>query len=178
MSRPAETGPCDDRVVDRSLYQTGQLLTAEDLRAEQEYLLDRLRSHNRLHGWGIVSGLKVTATNPSTDRVVVGAGSAVDVCGREIVVVAPTEIEVTCPVEPVRFVTIAYGEEAAGPVVVPGSDETVPTRIEEVPRLAIEHEPGSETIVLASVSTSRPSITDEDLDGTLRRMISLCHGDQ
>jgi hypothetical protein len=46
--------------LDRTRYFPRQLLTAEDMRVEQEYFRQKLRRHNLyLHGWGIVCGLSV-----------------------------------------------------------------------------------------------------------------------
>ncbi|MCC7164686.1 MAG: hypothetical protein IT331_19480 [Anaerolineae bacterium] len=79
----------------RPRYFQGQLLTAEDLRAEQQYHLDRQWQHNRLlHGYGIVVGLEVAteqAANGST-RVIVSPGFALDGWGRELVVNEPLSV--------------------------------------------------------------------------------------
>lgn len=46
--------------LERVRYFPRQLLTADDMRVEQEYFRNRLRRHNRyLHGWGIVCGATV-----------------------------------------------------------------------------------------------------------------------
>jgi hypothetical protein len=46
---------------ERVRYFSGQLITADDMRAEQEYFRQKLRQHNRyLHGWGVVCGCEVT----------------------------------------------------------------------------------------------------------------------
>jgi hypothetical protein len=41
-------------------YFPRQLLTADDMRAADEYFREKMRRHNRmLHGWGVVCGCKV-----------------------------------------------------------------------------------------------------------------------
>jgi hypothetical protein len=46
--------------LERVRYFPRQLLTADDMRTEQEYFRQRLRRHNRyLHGWGIACGATV-----------------------------------------------------------------------------------------------------------------------
>ena len=73
----------------RVRYFDGQLLTAEDLQAEQQYFLNRLRLHNRyLHGHGVVSGLKVSTSSDSSSSGVVHVepGYAIDCYGNEVVV--------------------------------------------------------------------------------------------
>ena len=141
--------PCaHDRLPERPRYFSGQLLTQDDLEAEQTYLIDRLRAHNRLHGWGVVCGLGVEPTDPPTGRVVVQPGVALDCTGREIDVCDSIEIDILELIGRDRtthtaFVTIEYGEEALD--TVPGGDGSgEPTRIREVPRVAASDEPPQE----------------------------------
>lgn len=79
----------------RPHYFDGQLLTAAEFRAEQQYHLDHRWQHNRmLHGYGIVVGLEVgleTADNGST-QVIVSPGFALDGWGRELVVTEPLSL--------------------------------------------------------------------------------------
>jgi hypothetical protein len=79
--------------LERVRYYPRQLMTADDMRAEQEYFLERMRRHNRfLHGWGIVCGLSVkpAATAEKPWRVVVCPGFALSPEGDEIYV--PVEV--------------------------------------------------------------------------------------
>jgi len=47
---------------ERVRYFPRQLITADDMRAEQEYFREKARRHNRyLHGWGVVCGCTVEA---------------------------------------------------------------------------------------------------------------------
>src|SRR5882757_1794308 len=72
--------------LERVRYFSRQLITAEDMRAEQEYFINKQRRHNRLlHGTGVVCGLDVSAS-PDTDfpqRVAVSAGYALTPQGDE-----------------------------------------------------------------------------------------------
>jgi DNA-binding beta-propeller fold protein YncE len=81
---------CDITQLARNNYFTGKLLVERDFTDEQRYLMGKLRRHNqRLHGWGAVCGLKVIPhPNPGCqDRfVVIEPGTAIDCCGREILV--------------------------------------------------------------------------------------------
>jgi DNA-binding beta-propeller fold protein YncE len=81
---------CDITQMARNNYFTGKLLVERDFTDEQRYMLGKLRRHNqRLHGWGTVCGLKVVPhPNPGCqDRfVVIQPGTAIDCCGREILV--------------------------------------------------------------------------------------------
>jgi hypothetical protein len=72
--------------TERLRYFPRQLLTAEDMRAEQAYFRDKLRRHNRyLHGWGVVCGCTVEpVTTTNGWKVRVCPGYAVDPQGDEI----------------------------------------------------------------------------------------------
>ena len=71
---------------ERLHYYYGQLLSVEDLTAEQDYFLEKRRLHNRLlHGWGVVEGLHVNPANTAW-TVTVGPGYAIDRFGDEILV--------------------------------------------------------------------------------------------
>jgi len=77
----------DSNRLERVRYFPRQLMTAEDMRAEQDYFVERLRRHNRLlHGWGIICGLQVLpdATADQPWRVEVCPGSACAATGDEI----------------------------------------------------------------------------------------------
>lgn len=75
--------------LERVHYFPRQLLTAEDMRDEQTFFLQKLRRHNRfLHGWGVVCGCRVEAAAlPSQPwRVKIAPGYAIDPAGNEIYV--------------------------------------------------------------------------------------------
>ncbi len=106
--------------LERVRYFTGQLLSVEDLQQEQQYLLARLRRHNRfLHGWGVVGGLDVSLESP--EQVRVKPGLAIDCAGNEIVVAAETRLSLTGLVVP-QFVAVAYAETAVKPMPAVGGD--------------------------------------------------------
>ncbi len=81
---------CDILQMARNNYFTGKLLVERDFTDEQRYNMGKVRRHNqRLHGWGVACGLKVKQhPNPAcqTQYVVVKPGTAIDCCGREILV--------------------------------------------------------------------------------------------
>jgi DNA-binding beta-propeller fold protein YncE len=81
---------CDIPQLSRNNYFTGKLLVERDFTDEQRYLVGKLRRHNqRLHGWGAVCGLKVKPHPTCPDRyVIIEPGTAIDCCGREILVSA------------------------------------------------------------------------------------------
>lgn len=80
--------------LERVRYFPRQLITADDMLAEQQYFRQKLRRHNRfLHGWGVVCGLKVSAAPDAEKkypwRVKVDAGYALGPWGDEIYVDQP-----------------------------------------------------------------------------------------
>jgi DNA-binding beta-propeller fold protein YncE len=81
---------CEVDQLARNRYFTGKLLVERDFTDEQRYFLGKHRRHNqRLHGWGVVCGLRVKQhPNPAcrSQYVIIEPGYAVDCCGREIVI--------------------------------------------------------------------------------------------
>ena len=79
---------CDIGPFTRNHYFTGKLLVEADFTDEQRYHREKLRHHEqRLHGWGVVCGLKVKEHEKCPDRFIcIEPGTAIDCCGREIVV--------------------------------------------------------------------------------------------
>lgn len=78
-------------MIQRVHYFEGQFLTSDDFKAEQEYLRNMRRRHNRLlHGWGTVCGLMVEP-HPRPDntgnepwKVKITPGYVLDPYGHEI----------------------------------------------------------------------------------------------
>jgi hypothetical protein len=73
----------------RNNYFEGKRLTADSFRVEQAYMLERRRLLNRaIHGWGVVYGYAITPSQPAKGmgqgRLKIGAGLALDKCGREL----------------------------------------------------------------------------------------------
>jgi hypothetical protein len=68
----------------RPHFFSGKLVTSEDLELEQQYFREKLKRHNRtLHGFGIVTGLKVSV---SAGQIIVEPGLALDCEGNEVIV--------------------------------------------------------------------------------------------
>jgi hypothetical protein len=87
---------CCGAPLERVRYFPRQLITAVDMRAEQDYFRERLKRHNLfLHGWGIVCGCKVvpapTATQPWLLQVC--PGYAVGPQGDEILIPNPISFD-------------------------------------------------------------------------------------
>lgn len=187
------TRPCDEhRTTERVNYFDGQMLTAADFAAEQSYLIDKLRAHNRLlHGYGTVCGLGVTPTGPPSGSVVVEPGVAIDCCGREIVLTEPIEVDLSEMLDDMKrsdqlYVTVEHDEIGADPT--PRTDgEPTPARMREVARVGVTQESpdGSDPsgasnvrpcppctdprVVLATVRRSRSgTIVAEDIDNDAR----------
>jgi hypothetical protein len=107
----------------RPRFFSGKQPTAADLAQQQHYFLERLKRHNRsLHGFGIVSGLKVT-TEPG--RIVVDAGMALDCEGNEVVIANRQTLSLPETIEgwPNAHVGVRYVENCGDPVTVSGVEE-------------------------------------------------------
>lgn len=104
--------------IRRVRYYQGQYLGADDMAAEQAYHRDMRRRHNiGPHTWGVVVGLGMEIEDET--RLWIGPGMAVDGFGREIVVLAPTELGADVFVAEkllggMQPVWLAYHEEDTG----------------------------------------------------------------
>lgn len=141
----------------------GLLLTAADLAAEQDYHRGMRYLHNRLHGYGTVSGLDVDVTR---GRVSVSPGMGIDALGREIVVAEP----LTLRLEPhrnarrwVRDVVIVWREVPEGPAPDPEGAVDF-TRWVEQPELVLvaRGREVPEGLVLARLTRSHRGAVDVD----------------
>lgn len=83
--------------LERVRYFPRQLLTADDMRVEQDYFRDKLRRHNRyLHGWGVVCGCTVEAVKDAKAWMIrVCPGYVVGPQGDEILIPDCVEVPLT-----------------------------------------------------------------------------------
>lgn len=112
-----------------------QFVRAQDFADGDDYALDRRRRHVRLlHTPGVAEGLQVTGMLGGS-TVTVGAGTAVDSLGREIVLLSsPPPLRL--PAGPARAeVYLTYDEYPDDPSTDPGVDGF--TRIREVANLVL-----------------------------------------
>ncbi len=140
----------------RPLYQPEHYLAYSDLCAEQQYLRQRLRRHNRyLHGWGVICGLWVApARDPDRPwEVLVCPGYALGPYGDEILVFRRETVDIRDwiwlrPVilrrpAAVAYVAIRYAELAVRPIparsAACGCDDPVyvPSRIRDAFKVEI-----------------------------------------
>ena len=105
----------DLQSLKRPRFFNGQLLTAETLALEQEYHREKSKLHNRsLHGFGIVSGLKVTT---NAGQIVIEPGLALDCEGNELVIPAASiVVALTTDNWTSAYVNVSYAEEQTDPV--------------------------------------------------------------
>ena len=93
-------------------FFSGKPVTPEDLKLEQQYFREKLKRHNRsLHGFGIVSGLKVTV---NSGQIVVAPGLALDCEGNELAIEA-TQAIVPAPTVAwqTAYLNLRYVEECS-----------------------------------------------------------------
>jgi hypothetical protein len=82
-----------DQSISRVNYFNGQRLDADDFRAEQDYQIAvRRKLYSVLYSVGIVQGLEVTPHPTDQHKVIVAPGVALDFLGREIILLAATEV--------------------------------------------------------------------------------------
>jgi hypothetical protein len=110
-------------------YFAGMQLTAEDLAQEQEYHSGKRRLQNRLLlGMGIATGLESRWSK--RQGLILEPGVAIDCMGREIVV--PERQHIPVPGRKGRFyLGITATERGVMPIPVPGSEDVIPSMIEE-----------------------------------------------
>ena len=93
---------CDYNNFKRARYFHGMLMTDRDFREEQIYHNEKRKLLNRmLHGWGVVCGLGIMQTDPSSSKIIITPGVALDCEGNEIVVCENFEVDLSrsdiCP---------------------------------------------------------------------------------
>jgi hypothetical protein len=123
----------------RPNYFSGKLLSAEDLKLEQDYFLDKTRLHNRcLHGCGVACGLGIAVGTGASPVVKVEPGCAIDSFGNLIEVTETVEMSFDPGVkQSACYILLRYKECASDGVPVPlepdqnGSGATQPNRIRE-----------------------------------------------
>jgi hypothetical protein len=98
----------------RLRYFAGQLLSADELQLEQQYFIEKHKLHNRaLHGFGIVSGLKVTT---NAGKIIVAPGLAIDCEGNELIVSEETLAAGGLADLRIAYLGVRYVEKCVDPV--------------------------------------------------------------
>lgn len=107
--------------IKRLRYFSGQFLKAEDFTDEQGYHRDMRRRHNaKLHTYGVVEGLEVSATAVEYE-VEISNGWAIDVDGHEIVLASSDPVTRTLTGDSPWYITCSLKETTSVPQPV---DET------------------------------------------------------
>ncbi len=139
----------ESQSLKRIRFFAGQLLTVEGLTLEQEYFREKLKRHNRsLHGFGIVSGLKVTV---NSGQIRVDPGLALDCEGNELVIGTAQTIVPPAVAQPTgdwhtAYVNVSFVEKCAdldptaGPAETSDLTADLTTHLTEAFELAVEKE--------------------------------------
>jgi hypothetical protein len=99
----------DPKPFDRLRFFPGRLLTAGDFALEQNYFRGKQKLHNRaLHGFGIVSGLAVTA---QSGKILVTAGLALDCEGNELVIKTDEDLSAPPASWQTAYVNLHFDEQ-------------------------------------------------------------------
>jgi hypothetical protein len=183
-----------EQPLDRVNYFNGQRLDAADFRADQDYQMRvRRMLFSSLYSIGIVQGLEVTKHPTDPHKVRVAPGVALDVIGREIILLDSTDVQVAGTPSPSpgvifgNFLVIAYAEQRVQPV----SDGCVatsaaggcggnlawgaPTRIRAAPKLEmVDTWPSDQSgrIVLAQIGLQAGCQVSEIQSGVRRYAVA------
>jgi hypothetical protein len=134
----------------RPNFFPGRVLTADDLREEQEYHREKHRRHlQMLHGLGVVDGLDVdVAADGAT--LSIDPGMAIDEYGREIVLDDMVVVPIPPGAPSPSCVVVRYAERLVD--VVPVADGgTEPSHIEEGCEVLLEPGPCEQGITVARI---------------------------
>ncbi len=98
--------------IKRLNYFDAQFLGEKDFTDEQTYHLEMRRRHNRLlHSWGVADGGFPT-TKSGDKAILVGAGTAIDKDGREIILLNPTQVDLPASADnQLVYVTARYDDD-------------------------------------------------------------------
>jgi hypothetical protein len=143
--------------LERVNFFAGRRLTAADFEAEQNYLREKLRRHNRaLVGAGIVTGLEVALANATADDqpvVSIGAGYAIGPDGEELSVSSPQ----VCRLDATGvsgFVTLRYAERPSDPMGTESAGADAP-RIQEGVLIAFAEGLPDDAVALAKLERDK-----------------------
>ena len=161
---PSDAGTAP-RALRRVNYFVGQLLSADDLTAEQSYFRGRLRRRNlALHGAGVVSGLKVSIVRgggKKADQLRLEPGLAFDGRGEEIEVCEPQTEGLPAKGKTLHLL-LRYSEQPCDPIPAFGQAQpsdaegaTRPSRIAETFGLSLEPQADDASLALARVRFKR-----------------------
>ena len=94
-----QTKDCSTGKFKRLNYYHGMLLTEQDFQAEQYYFREKMKLHNRMHGYGVVWGLEITSRCTKIDgkpvhKIFIEPGFALDCEGNEIIVCHPYQVPI------------------------------------------------------------------------------------
>ncbi len=163
--------------IKRMNYFKGEFLQAQDFKDEQQYHVDMLRSHNKnLHTWGVADGLDITFV-AGEKKITVKKGTAIDVDGRQIVLVEDKAIDLSASTETTLYVTVSYKEIPTDPRDETGIKDN--TRITEEPDIKHEKDKPSDPsvdLILGKVILN-PDKTIKEIDKSERKNAGVVGGD-
>ncbi|HEY9294765.1 MAG TPA: hypothetical protein VIQ31_00060 [Phormidium sp.] len=157
----------EDDITIRPNYFAGQYLLEDDFKSEQNYHIDRQRSHNRLlHVSGIAKGLKVSTEQNLTVKV--SGGTAFDSRGRQIILLKDKTVDLVKEAnnnKPIKdgayILSIRYSEENTEQQ---GEETFTTTRVQEKPEFVLSLSPkkNADTILLAELQIQGKAVKSID----------------
>lgn len=110
-STTVSTDPCGCgeggtlRSLSRPRFFAGQLLTEDEFKRLDKYIIEKNRLHNKhLHGWGVVSGLDVTCVKCG-DGIAVKKGYALSPQGDDIIIPSDVSVDICALINEQKRVT-------------------------------------------------------------------------
>jgi len=168
-------------LLERITWRDGQMLTSRDLRDDEGYN-DRLRNlhiHYQHHTWGVVEGLNVTGDG--TKFVLVRAGYALDIDGRELLLPAQKKLAVpNIALRTTMYLVISRPAAASGcttapdlATLCPGVKNPVPLEVGQLSWKTVnEVRPGTD-VLLARVAIANGSLASQIDTSVARRAGNL-----
>lgn len=102
--------------LQRVIAYEGMAIDAATWTDAHSYHQHAQRLHTRLlHGWGIVSGLNVIATEPPSSAVVLQPGVAIDYSGNMVRVPEPLHLEITQTDASTMYFALSFHEDPLAP---------------------------------------------------------------
>jgi hypothetical protein len=162
----------------------GMAVTAEVWNDAHQYHQQHNQFHNLLqHGWGIVTGLQVIASDPPDSSIYIQPGVAVDQLGRCIVLQQPVSYEIGNELEGLIYLLISYSETAVdtSQATQPGAPQFIQSGFSITARSTLPNSPVVELARIYRTSRKEPFVdavlplapTPNEIDLTRRRQLRV-----
>lgn len=127
----------------RNNYFSGKKMDVDDFNAEQNYVIDKIRTlSTQTNGSGVINGLRIDSISGST--ITLNPGAAIDACGNLLMVYKQRVFEIERAINADDYIYLKYTESGSDKVPrqnsVDCSDECCYDRIEEDVQIVVSSE--------------------------------------